>query len=120
MTSKLEPLAWMFLGGLLFWGYQVVIEKKAEKATTASVSYSQRKHATQEIIKAGPKTTISETPEGTVIELSIPKPSFGGSFAEIKQCIIWRDAVTKTSALFCDKDEIDIQNYSTDNSENGR
>ncbi|MGB4115379.1 MAG: hypothetical protein WBK51_02395 [Polaromonas sp.] len=115
MTSKLERLAWILLGGLIVWGYQVATEKRAEKATIASASYAQRKLATQEILKAGSKTTISETPQGTVIELSIPKASFGGSFLEIKRCIIWRDAVTKTAALSCEKDEIETRNYSSEN-----
>lgn len=114
LSNKLEPLAWIALGGLIVLGYGVATAKKAEKAATTSTSYTQRMKATSATISAGPKTTSWETPQGTVIALDIPKSSMGGSFVEVKHCIVWRDAVTNTSALHCDKDEIDTREYPSD------
>lgn len=113
-TSIFGPVAWVVLGGLLVWGYGAATDKKAEKAATASMSYAQRKQATAAVIQAGPQTTSWETPQGTVIALDIPKAALGGSFVEVKHCIVWRDAVTSTSALHCDKDEIDTRDYPSD------
>ena len=105
-------LFWMALGGAVVWGYGVATEKKA--STTPSVSVAQRKQANLNAVSAGPQSTAWETPYGTVIALDIPKASAGGLLVEQKRCIVWRDAVTNTSSLQCDKDEIDIKNYPTD------
>lgn len=88
--------------------------RDSEKETSSDARRTQRKQVVQDTIKAGPQTTSWETPQGTVIALDIPKASLGGRFVEVKHCIVWRDAVTKTSALHCDKDEIDLQDYPTD------
>lgn len=108
---------WVVIGGLIVWGYGVATAKKDEKAATTSTSHTQRMKATAATISASPKTTSWETPQGTVIALDIPKPLMGGSFVEVKHCIVWRDAVTKSSALHCDKDEIDTRDYPTDQPE---
>lgn len=102
------------MGALIVWLYGVATDKKVEKATVASASHAQRKQATAAIINAGPQTTVWETIQGTVIKLSIPKSLPGGNFVEVKNCIVWRDAVTNTSALHCDADEIDVRDYSTE------
>jgi hypothetical protein len=111
---------WIAFGGLIAWGYQAATDKKAEKASTSTESRANRKQAVQNIIKAGPQTTSWETPQGTVIALDVPKATLGGRFIETKHCIVWRDAVTKTSALHCDKDEIDTRDYPYDPPETDR
>jgi len=114
LSNKLEPFAWIFMGGLIVWGYGVATDKKAEKAVSTSASQAQRKQATTAIVQAGPQTTTWNTTEGSVIALSIPQARLGGQFVEVKHCIVWRDAVTKTSALHCDKNEIDLRDFPSD------
>ncbi len=72
----------------------------------------QREQAVQAAINAGPRTRSWQTREGTVIELIIPKTS--GRLLESQRCIVWRDAVTSTSALHCDREEIDLRNFESD------
>jgi hypothetical protein len=86
------------------------ISKESHGRTTSA----ERKQAIQSVIDAGPQTKSWQTPEGTVIELTIPKTSGAGNFLESQRCIVWRDAVTKTSSMHCDKEEIDIRDYSGD------
>lgn len=113
MIAKLEPFGWILLGGLIVGSYQAALGKKTKKESSTSNSYAQRKLAAHDVVKAGPQITVSETPQGTVIQLNIPKTSFDGGLVEIKRCIVWRDTVTKTAALSCDKDEIDMQSSAT-------
>ncbi len=105
-------LFWMALGGAAVWGYGVATEKKAAAAPSASLT--QRKQANLNAVSAGPQSTAWETPHGTVIALAIPKASAGGLLMEMKRCIVWRDAVTSTSSLQCDKEEIDIKQFPID------
>ena len=114
MTSKLEPFLWIILGGLIVWGYGAATDKKTEKVIATSTDIAQRKQSTQAIVQAGPQTTTWETIQGTVIALDIPKATLGGSFIEVRHCIVWRDAITKTSALHCDREEINPQDYPSD------
>ena len=119
-NSDTKPFNWagmifaMLIGGTLVWFFGSTTEKKEAKLQKTSASLTQRKQATLDIIKAGPKSTAWETPHGTVIALDIPKASVGGLLIEMKRCIVWRDAVTTTSSLPCDKDEIDIDHHSVD------
>lgn len=105
-------LFWIALGIALMWAYGAATENKASAAPSASLS--QRKQANLNKINAGPQSTAWETPHGTVIALDIPKASAGGLLMEMKRCIVWRDAVTRTSSLQCDKEEIDLKNYPID------
>jgi len=73
---------------------------------------AQREQAVQAAINAGPQTRSWQTPEGTVIELIIPKTS--GRLLESQRCVVWRDAVTNTSALHCDREEIDLRHLESD------
>lgn len=114
MTNWLGILFWMAIGAALVWGFGIATQKKEPKFTRASPSLTQRKQAALDTIKAGPKTSTWETPHGTVIALDIPKATAGGLLVEIKRCVVWRDAATKTSSLQCDKDEIDIRHHSID------
>lgn len=113
-SNKIEPFLWIILGGLIVWGYGAATNKTAEKVVAASTSSAQRKLATTTTVSAGPKTTSWDTPQGTVIAVDIPKSMLDGQFVEIKHCIVWRDAATKTSSLHCDKDEIDTSDYPSD------
>jgi hypothetical protein len=105
---------WVAIGGTLVWTYGAATTKKEATFTRASSGLTVRKQATQDIIKAGPTSTAWETQHGTVIALDIPRATAGGLLVEQKRCIVWRDAVTKTSSLQCDKEEIDIRRHSID------
>jgi hypothetical protein len=117
---KLRPkdffigLFWMALSAAIFWMYGAITARQADTAAATSSRQAQRLQATQAAIRAGPQTSTWETPHGTVITLDIPKATLSGMFVETKHCIVWRDASTKTSAIHCDKEEIDIKNYPTD------
>jgi hypothetical protein len=80
--------------------------RKARKA--------QQEQAVQAALNAGPQTRSWQTPEGAVIEVTIPKTSGPGRLLESQRCIVWRDAVTNTSALHCDREEIDMRNFEGD------
>lgn len=99
---------WVILGGLIVWAYNAATLKKVEKSEAASSSVNQLKKSAQAAISAGPQLTSWQTAEGTVISLSIPKLSAGGHLLEVKKCIIWRDAITKTASLHCDRDKLDL------------
>jgi hypothetical protein len=114
MTSWLGILFWMAIGAALVWGFGIATQKQEVKPAKAASSLTVRKQATQDIIKAGPTSTAWETKHGTVIALDIPRATAGGLLVEQKRCIVWRDAVTKTSSLQCDKEEIDIRGHSID------
>jgi len=75
---------------------------------------AQREQAVQAALNAGPQTRSWQTNEGTVIELNIPKVGAVGGLLETQRCIVWRDAVTKTSALHCDREEIDMRSFDGD------
>jgi hypothetical protein len=107
-------LFWVAMGVALMWAYGVATEKKASKLTSASSSLAQRKQASRDAIKAGPTSESWETIHGTVIALDIPKPTAGGLLVESQRCIVWRDAVTSTASMQCDKSEIDLKNYPID------
>ena len=108
LSDGLRILFWVVLGGAIVWGYSAATSKKAEKSALATSRFEQRKTAVQATVKAGPQVFSNETPEGTVIQLSIPAPSQTGNFVDVKRCIVWRDAATKTSSLHCDHDELDL------------
>lgn len=112
---KLSPLA-LVIFGVLLSGCSG--SDRAQDAANEA-RHAQRKQAAQATLKAGPKTTTWDTPEGTVIALSIPQATHGAN-VETKRCIVWRDAVTKTAALHCDKDEIDLSDYPTEKPEPDR
>lgn len=82
--------------------------RDSAKDAADAASRAQRKQVVQDTIRAGPQTKSWQTPEGTVIELTIPKATSIDSFANVRQCIVWRDRETQTSSLFCDKDELDL------------
>lgn len=105
---------WVAIGGALVWAYGAATATKEATFTQASRSLAKREQSTQDIIKAGPTSAVWETPHGTVIALDIPKATAGGLLVEMKRCIVWRDSVTKTSSLQCDKEEIDIRRHSID------
>ncbi len=109
-----DPIAWIILGGLLVWGYGAATEKRSEKVATSTARLTHRKEEVQAIINAGPQTRVWETTQGSVITLDIPKAGLGGRFVETKHCTIWRDTATRTSALHCDKDEVDTRDYPSD------
>ena len=114
MTSWLGILFWMAIGAALVWGFGIATQKQEVKPARASSGLTVRKQATQDIIKAGPTSTAWETQHGTVIALDIPRASAGGLLVDMKRCIVWRDAVTNTSSLQCDREEIDIKQFPID------
>jgi hypothetical protein len=105
--------AGIILGGLIVWGYYQVSGRKTEPVTPKQTT-AERKKAAQDVIKAGPKTTEWQTPQGTLIELNIPRSTMGGTLVENKRCIVWRDAITKTASLSCDQKEIDLERLDPD------
>jgi hypothetical protein len=106
--TKLEPFAWILMGGLLVWGYQAATAKKSEKAAAATVSNAQRAESIAAQLKAGPTTQVWNTPEGQLLQLQIPTAGPANLYVEQRNCLVWRDAATKTSALFCASPEPDI------------
>jgi hypothetical protein len=118
MKSRLQTLLgmlfWLGLGALLLFWFQEVNSKKVEKSSVTTENRAQRKQAAQDVIKAGPKTTEWQTPQGTLIELNIPRSTMGGTLVENKRCIVWRDAITKTASLSCDQKEIDLERLDPD------
>lgn len=80
--------------------------------STRKARNSQREQAVQAAINAGPQTRSWQTREGAVIELIIPKTN--GRLLESQRCIVWRDAVTNSSALHCDREEIDLRGFEGD------
>lgn len=113
-ASKLEPFAWILLGSLLAWGYGVATTKKAEKSAAVTVSSAKRAETIAAQLKAGPTTEVSNTPEGQLVNLQVPTAGPGNLYVEQRTCLVWRDAVTKTTAMHCDKPEIDLDAYPTD------
>lgn len=87
------------MGALGVWLYQISTVHKAEKATPASTS--QRRLAVTNAVTAGPQTQIWATPNGDVIELTIPSASLGGRLLEVKRCTVWRDRITSSSSMSC-------------------
>lgn len=79
-----------------------------------AVRKAQDRQAVKAVIQAGPQTVSWDTPQGTVIEITIPRATLGGNFVESKRCIVWRDAVAKTASLFCDREEIERPDLSPD------
>lgn len=75
---------------------------------------AQRKQAVQAALNAGPQTRSWQTSEGAVIELTIPRASITGRRVEYQRCIVWRDAITKSSSMHCDRDDFDPADYPTD------
>ncbi len=88
--------------------------KDAVRDHTSRTTSTERQKAVRAVLDAGPQTKSWETPEGTVIELTLPKAGMTGMFLESQRCIVWRDAVTKTAALHCDRGEINHQDYPGD------
>ena len=74
----------------------------------------ERSKAVQAAIDAGPTTRTWQTPEGALVELTIPMASIGGRRVEYQRCLVWRDAATRTASLDCDRDDIDLSDYPTD------
>lgn len=102
---------------LIAIGICACTSKDAPKEPHTRPTSAERKQAVQAVVNAGPQTKSWQTPEGTVIELTIPKTSGAGNFLESQRCVVWRDAVTKTSSMYCDKEEIDIREFSGDTPE---
>lgn len=105
---------WAALGGASVWLYQVGTEKKAVKSDAAAARSAQREHSVAAIVRAGPKTEVWNTPQGDVIKLDVPYASVGGFMVEIKHCLLWRDVITKTSAMHCEQNQLDTRDYSGD------
>lgn len=93
---------WVFLGGAVVWGYGAATDKKAEKSTTSTKNISERRASVEAIVKAGPTTKTWPTPEGQIIEISIPSVGAAGLFADIKQCIVWQSKMGTQAAMSCD------------------
>jgi hypothetical protein len=101
VLSKLEPFAWIFMGGLILWGYQAATTKPASKAITTGSTAASSKAAVTIALSKGPRSTIWATPHGDVIEYLIPT-SVMGVMVEYKRCFVFRDAVTRTSSMSCE------------------
>ena len=95
------------------WGYGAVTNKETETKRSAGFA-TQRRQAVQDAVSAGPQLNTWQTAEGTAISVAIPRPSASGRFVDVKKCIVWRDAVTKNASLHCDRDELDLDNQSTE------
>ncbi|WP_294767160.1 hypothetical protein [uncultured Rhodoferax sp.] len=113
-TAVASIAFWMALGGGIVWFYQTAVATKAEKAVARSSQSSDIKARNAAIVAAGPTAEVFKTAEGEVIQLSIPVASLGGSLVQHKKCTVWRDAVTKTSSLHCEREEIDLAAYASD------
>lgn len=100
----LNIVFWVGLGGLMMWGYHAATSKQAEKAVLGDAVWEHKKAGNIAVVNAGPKTKVSQTPEGTVIELTIPSSTMGGLSVQFKRCVIWRDKTSATSAMSCDSD----------------
>lgn len=94
-------------GVALSLAYQAATDKRADKGAQSIARMAHQQQATKAIVSAGPQAIATETPQGTVIDLTIPKVGMGGAFIETRKCVVWRDAVTKTASMFCDPQELD-------------
>ena len=75
---------------------------------------TQQKQEVQSTLRAGPQTRTWQTPEGALVELTIPRASLTGRSVEYQRCVVWRDATTKTAFMHCDRDNIDLADHPTD------
>ena len=105
VKALLEPIAWVLLGGLIVWVYQLAADQNIGKEATTATSPEQRsaarKAARKALLAAGPQTKTWQTPEGQVIELDVPSSSLGGLIVDVKRCIIWQGNNSTSPAMSC-------------------
>lgn len=119
--SKLEPFAWIFLGGLIVWGYQAASHSPTLAAASADKrpTMDERKRDVRSMVSAGPQTKLWVTPHGEIIEVAIPTASIGGRFVQFKRCTVWRDPITATSSISCPSEPAEDRDlYPTDGPDN--
>lgn len=102
--AKFEPVLWLLLGGAIVWGFSLATDKKTEKAQKATASHSARQAAVAQSVAKGTQVEVEKTEEGDLITLYVPSKGVGGLYVEVKRCLVWRDAVTKTSSMSCPPD----------------
>jgi hypothetical protein len=52
------------------------------------------------VANRGPKVRMHDIGQGDLIEIDVPQWR-GGSRVQVVSCIVWRDAITKTSSISC-------------------
>lgn len=103
-SDVLSIVFWIAFGGLLVWGFNAATAKKSEKSIAISAAAVDRRATVAATLSKGPQTTSWNTPEGKVIELSIPTSRLGGLMIEVKRCIVWRGQ--GADSLHCESEAV--------------
>ncbi|APW38477.1 hypothetical protein RD110_15760 [Rhodoferax koreense] len=106
--SDLSHVAfWIVVGAGGLWLYQLAGSTPTAHAKARSAALTEQVRKNKATAAAGPTVKVNPTSEGDVIQIAIPTSQLDGLLLHTQRCTVWRDAKTQTSAMSCEREEID-------------
>lgn len=103
------PVAWMLVGAAILWMYNITqLQRIAPAKSSHPVAKSTFRASSH---PQGVKAQVMRIENGEIIALQVPMPSALPDVSTMKTCIVFRDLITSSSAMSCERDgDVFLQN----------